>query len=326
MRLPTLTIGLCVLLVGLLGCQAAIASPESALPTAVSPLALALTTPATAPPTVTPKVATAVPTAEPTATATQPPTATPCATPGHIETGTFPSLTAGAMAYRVYLPPCYGVDGRTYPTLYLLPGNIHTDAIWDTLGADETAEAGITEGRWPPFLIVMVDGGWIANNSSGGPGSYESVILNDLIPYVEQTHCAWADPAGRAIGGLSRGGYWALEIAFRFPEQFASVGGHSAALLDTHAWPAVNPQYTGLSQNLGDLRIYLDIGANDYVIHNIRQLHEAMATAVPPIPHTWVLNDGRHEEAYWQAHLPDYLAWYTEPWPFDRKVYLPCNP
>lgn len=325
MRLPTLTIGFCVLLVGLLGCRAVAVPPASEPPTAVPPLSLAADFP-TVPPTDTPEVATAVPIPGPAATATPPPTATPCATPGRIETGTFPSLTAGPMAYRIYLPPCYGVDGRTYPTLYLLPGNIHTDAIWDTLGVDESAEVGIMDGSWPSFLIVMPDGGWIANNSSGGPGSYESVILNDLIPYVEQTYCAWADLDGRAIGGLSRGGYWALEIAFRFPEQFVSVGGHSAALLDTHAWPAVNPQYTGLSQNLGDLRVYLDIGANDYVINNIRRLHEAMETAVPPIPHTWVLNDGRHEEAYWQAHLPEYLAWYTEPWPFDRKVYPLCSP
>ena len=125
---------------------------------------------------------------------------------------------------------------------------------------------------------------------------------------------------------MSRGGYWALEIAFRFPQAFVSVGGHSAALLDQYAWPAVNPQYTGLSQNLGDLRIYLDIGAEDYVINNIRQLHLDMETAVPPIPHTWVLNPGRHEEAYWQTHIPDYLSWYSEAWPSDRLAYPACSP
>ena len=74
-------------------------------------------------------------------------------------------------------------------------GNVHTEAIWDNLGVDETAEAGILAADWPPFLIVLPAGGTIANNSSGGPGSYESVIVNDLIPYVEQTYCAWADPA-----------------------------------------------------------------------------------------------------------------------------------
>ncbi len=242
-----------------------------------------------------------------------------------MESGSYPSVTAGQMNYRIYLPPCYGLDGRTYPTVYLLGGNTHTDAIWDELGVDEVAEEGILAEELPPMLIVLPDGGWIANYSSGGPGSFESVIVNDLISYIEQTYCAWPEPAGRAIGGLSRGGYWALEIAFRFPELFASVGGHSAALLDQYAWPAVNPQYTGLSQNLGDLRIYFDIGADDYVINNIRQLHLDMETAVPPIPHTWVLNEGRHEEGYWQTHIPDYLTWYSEPWSFDRGDYLACS-
>ncbi len=312
---------ICLILVfvGLLGCAA-----DVPLTTAVPTLST-LPSPTN---TVVPATATAAVTTAPTPkpTATLQPSPTPCATPGRIETGTFPSLTAGPMAYRIYFPPCYGVDGRSYPTLYLLPGSSHTDAIWDSLGVDEAAEVGIRNKSWPPFLIVMPDGGWIAANSSGGAGSYESVIINDLIPFVEQTTCAWSDAAGRAIGGMSRGGYWALEIAFRFPEVFGSVGGHSAALLDQYAWPAVNPQFTGLSQNLGDLRIYLDIGADDYVIYNVRQLHLDMETAVPPIPHTWVLNEGSHEESYWQNHIPDYLTWYTAPWGTDRSQYPTCTP
>lgn len=313
-----LVTGFIILFAAVTGCNS-IEMP----PTAVAPLPFTPLPPATLIAAAKP-TGTAVPTPKPTATV--PPTPTPCAQPGRVETGTFPSFTAGPLAYRIYLPPCYGVDGRTYPTLYLLPGNNHSEAIWDTLGVDEAAEAGIAAESWWPFLIVLPAGDHIANNTSGGPGSYESVIMNDLIPFVEQTYCAWSDPAGRAIGGLSRGGYWALEIAFRFPEQFASVGGHSAALLDQYAWPAVNPQYTGLSQNLGDLRIYLDIGANDYVINNIRRLHLDMETAVPPIPHTWVLNEGGHEESYWQTHIPDYLGWYSEPWSMQRRDYPTCSP
>jgi enterochelin esterase-like enzyme len=258
-----------------------------------------------------------------TATATHVPTPTPCGRPGTVETGTYHSQIAGQSHYRIYLPPCYGLDGRLYPTLYMLPGNVHTDAIWDELGLDETAESAITNEEIPPLLIVMPDGGPIANNTSGGPASYEGVILNDLIPFVQTSYCAWNDPAGRAIGGLSRGGYWALEIAFRHPDQFASVGGHSAALLDVAAGPDLNPQHTGLGNDLGDLRIYLDIGRDDYVIYNVRRLHEEMETA--GIPHTWVLNDGRHEEAYWGDHLADYLHWYTFPWPPDRDTYPPCQ-
>lgn len=204
----------------------------------------------------------------------------------------------------------------------MLPGNIHTDSAWDDIGLDEAADSLIRSQQIPPLLIVMADGGWIANNTSGGPGSYESLILNDLIPFIEANLCAWPESNGRAIGGLSRGGYWALEIAFRHPEQFASVGGHSAALLDTYAGPDLNPQYTGLSQNLGDLRIYLDIGADDYVINNIRRLHEDMVSQ--EIPHVWQLNEGSHEESYWSAHLNDYLLWYTAPWSPNRNNYPLC--
>jgi enterochelin esterase-like enzyme len=296
-------------------CLMACASPVSPLPTMVSPAVMVTPSPMATPlpPTFTPV---------PTATFTPEPTR--CAAVGTMERGVLPSLYAGNLAYRLYLPPCYGVDGRSYPTLYMLPGNTHTDSIWDELGLDEAAEAGILDGSLPPLIIVMADGGWIANNTSGGPGSYETVILAELMPFIESSYCAWAVAEGRAIGGLSRGGYWALEIAFRHPEQFASVGGHSAALLDIAAGPNLNPQHTGLNQELGDLRIYLDIGAQDYLIANIRRLHEDMETAA--IPHTWVLNEGQHENAYWSAHVADYLAWYTLPWSLAREAYPPCPP
>jgi enterochelin esterase-like enzyme len=149
------------------------------------------------------------------------------------------------------------------------------------------------------------------------------VILAELIPFIESHYCVWAEANGRALGGVSRGGYWALEIAFRHPEQFVSVGGHSAALYDIAAGPALNPQYTGINNDLGDLRIYFDIGAEDYLITNIRRLHEAMETA--DIPHTWVLNSGIHENSYWSAHVADYLAWYTIPWSFERETYPLCQ-
>ncbi len=204
----------------------------------------------------------------------------------------------------------------------MLPGNGQTDAIWDTLGLDEAAETGIKNGDLPPLLIVMPDGGWIAHNSSGGPNSYETVITDDLIPFIETTYCAWPAANGRAIGGVSRGGYWALEIAFRHPDQFVSVGGHSASLLDTAAGPNINPQYTGLNNDLGDLRIYLDIGANDGGIVNTRKLHEDMAAN--NIPHTWVLNEGGHNNTYWSAHLAEYLAWYAIAWEDTAVLSPPC--
>ncbi len=258
----------------------------------------------------------------PTATITPTPSPTPCTQPGRMEYGFFPSAIAGETSYRIYLPPCYEENGQIYPTLYMLAGNTYTDALWDQIGLDEAAEEGIHNGNLPPLIIVMPYSGETALYTSGGPGSYETVISEELTSYIETTYCSSSDPAYRALGGVSRGGYWALEIAFRHPEAFLSVGGHSAALLDEYAKPDINPQYTALTSDLGDLRIYLDIGDQDWVRNNTLQLHADMEAA--NLPHTWVLNTGAHEEAYWQQHVSDYLVWYSEPWSLNRQDYPPC--
>jgi enterochelin esterase-like enzyme len=297
-------------------------TPEPPPTTAIEPEAL----PVIGPTWTTSPPASPIPSLEPTLIPLPSLTPTPvgCQTPGQVITGTYPSQIAGPTRnYRVYLPPCFGQENRVYPTIYLFHGNTHTDTAWDDLGLDETAEAAIQAGEIPPVIIALPDGGYLANNTSGGPNSFEGVMLNEFIPFIEETYCGWPEPAGRAIGGLSRGGYWALEIAFRFPEQFISVGGHSAALYDTAAGPELNPQFTGLTNDLGDLRIYLDIGENDYLIPNIQRLHEDMVAEGRP--HIWVLNEGFHEDAYWATHGKEYLEWYTEPWPLDPTAYPRCR-
>lgn len=239
-----------------------------------------------------------------------------------METGTILSQRVGETKYRIYLPPCYGRDGRVYPTLYLFGGNTHDDRAWDDYGLDEAAEIAIQDGRIPPLLLVMVDGGWIANNTSGGPTSFEGHFLNDILPAIEQTYCTWNSPEGRALGGISRGGYWSMMIAFRQPDMFVSVGGHSPALIDSYADEFENPQFTGINNDLGNLRVYLDIGDSDYLRPNAQKLHEDMAAA--GVPHTWVLNEGAHEDSYWPQHLIEYLLWYGEAWPQDRGSYPEC--
>jgi enterochelin esterase-like enzyme len=324
--------------------EAVVLPPAQSLPTGIAMPTEALTasaapTAAATPAVITEKIPTAIargitaifsraeptstPTALPTLSSIPSPTAVVCAGEGQIVTGTFQSETAGVMPYRIYLPPCYGEGGRVYPTLYMLPGNIHTDSGWDDLGLDEAAEEAMKQGEIPPFLIVMASGGYYSNFTSGGPYSYETVIMEDLIPYIEGEYCAWPDAVGRAIGGMSRGGYWSLEIAFRNADQFVSVGGHSASLYDLYGGPDVVPQSTGLTNDLGELRIYFDVGENDWVIPNLEKLHIDMEEA--GIEHEWVVNEGWHENAYWAEHVQEYIRWYGNPWSKDRASYPLCR-
>ena len=122
------------------------------------------------------------------------------------------------------------------------------EAGWEVLAAGgsalDAAEAAIVAGSIPPLLIVMPDNGWLANTTTSGPNSYEGFVLNELIPHVEATYRARSEAAGRAVGGLSRGGYWSLMMAFRRPDLFRSIGAHSPALIDSFAGPAEDPSVT----------------------------------------------------------------------------------
>lgn len=241
-----------------------------------------------------------------------------------MEYGTIDSAIAGEpIPYRIYLPPCYGLDGKVYPTLYMFGGNIHDDAIWDVLGLDEAAGAAIANGGIPPLLIVMPDNGWLANTTTSGPRSYEGFVLGELVPFIERTYCAWSNADGRAVGGLSRGGYWSLMMAFRRPDLFRSVGAHSPALIDSFAGPAEDPVITGGTNELDDLRIWVDIGQRDPYLVDARPLHDTLTAA--GVPHEWRVTEGTHDEAYWRANLASYLAWYSDGWTADRSTLPSCD-
>ncbi len=101
-------------------------------------------------------------------------------------------------------------------------------------------------------------------------------MINELIPTIEQTYCVWSDRRRTSHWRLSRGGYWALEIAFRNPDHFRSVGGHSVALIDQFAGPGIDPVHTAATNDLGDLRIWLDLGERDPYLVQARPLHDAL--------------------------------------------------
>jgi enterochelin esterase-like enzyme len=240
-----------------------------------------------------------------------------------VEESGFSSQIAGDLVnYRIYLPPCFGLDGRTYPAVYFFHGSAQTDSHWDDLGVDEAAEILIKGGLAAPFLIVMPNGGEIAQETSGGPSSFEELVVEELVPHIEENYCAWSAADGRALGGLSRGGYWALEIAFRNPRMFAGVGGHSAALFDAESGSEVDPLITVKDAAISDMGIYLDVGSDDYVLEKFHELHELLVEIGKE--HLWLVNEGSHQDSYWRSHLAGYLMWYSESWPLERSQYPAC--
>ncbi len=254
------------------------------------------------------------------------------ATVGQLLSPTIQSrVLATALLVNVYLPPCYDPERYTYPTLYLIQGLGYVSGEWVEDGAPGASNRLMANGRLPPFIIVMP-----ANDSmsgyasryvytSRGRGSWEDFIVNELVPWVDARYSTWADRSGRAIGGISRGGYWSLMIGFSHPDMFSVVGGHSPAI-DTEYLVGAGPGFSMLSfassvDALRTLRIYLDAGAGDVTQTGVYKL--AAELGQDGITYTGSIGDGVHNDEYWASRIGDYLAFYSADWPRLPRLRTP---
>ncbi len=132
------------------------------------------------------------------------------------------------MKYTIALPANYESSGKRYPVLYLLHGYTSDYTAWPRLGAAKAAE---------PYdlIVVSADAGnsWYVNwakSEDGQKNNWEDAIVKDLVGHVDSTYRTIASREGRAINGLSMGGYGALTIGLRHPDMFCSIGSHSGAI------------------------------------------------------------------------------------------------
>ncbi len=130
----------------------------------------------------------------------------------------------------VHLPPSYAEGAKTYPVVYALHGLFESSQFWQRRGL-----APILDDLWarhvlPEFVVVAVDGGnsFFLNSTQG---AYEDLVTKDAIAYAESNFRVRRERSGRALFGVSMGGYAALRIALSHPDLFAAVATHSAMLL-----------------------------------------------------------------------------------------------
>jgi predicted alpha/beta superfamily hydrolase len=138
-----------------------------------------------------------------------------------------PSTKTSRRAY-VYTPPTYGKDKNTrYPVLYLQHGWGEDETAWSNQGhANLIMDNLIAEGKIKPFIIVMTYG--MTNEIKFGSGfrnfdftQFQTVLVDELIPYVDANFATKADQQNRAMAGLSMGGMETKNITLSKPEVFS---------------------------------------------------------------------------------------------------------
>lgn len=284
---------------------------------------------------------------------------TPSADMG-IEYGSLQSAALGReLKYGVMLPPSYKTEAkRRYPVLYFLHGMNGNEGEFEHRGVAAAVARLRQQGLIGEFIIVALDGGrssFYLNSKSGV--RYEDAVIQDLIPHIEKSYRAAGTREGRAIQGISMGGWGALMLAFKHPEMFSSVTTHSAALFaelphptgddrrsqfmlqlignifgnppDDAYFRSVNPLYLAETNaaaiKKSGLSIYFDCGEQDrYGFQGAnQQLDERLTKA--GIAHEFHLYPGGHGWEYMISVADHSYAFLWKTFKADGKAALPAR-
>ncbi len=158
---------------------------------------------------------------------------------GAIARHTFRSAIANdERDFLVYTPAGYEPKrSRAYPTLYLLHGLGDDAERWmNGGGANVILDNLIAQGKAVPMVVVTTLGYGVSNGPAGAstpesiPG-YTKILLNEVMPVVEQTYNVAKNREQRAIAGLSMGGAEAIFTGLNHLDKFAWIGSFSGAFV-----------------------------------------------------------------------------------------------
>lgn len=220
------------------------------------------------------------------------------------------SLLPLPLDYRLYLPPCYRQNSdQRYPLLILIHGQSFSDDQWDRLGVDETIDSLTVNGSLPPFLVLM------PRDRYGGESpenNFARVVVEQLLPVIDDSYRTLPERQYRAVGGLSRGAGWAVHIGMTYWQEFSRIGAHSPAIFYSDA----QKMRTWLDTIPKDQipQIFVDIGERDRPEILDSAFWFADLLDERDVPHEWYLFAGFHNEEYWSSHLEKYLRWYAKSW------------
>ena len=237
----------------------------------------------------------------------------------------FPSVSLGHdVNVSVELPASYADGTRNYPVLYVLHGLFEGPRFWEGRGLSAILRDLQEKKEVPELIVVAVDGG-NAFFVNGPLGRYEDLVTLELPAWVERNYRVAPGRAGRALLGVSMGGYGALRIALSHPEVFGAVATHSAMLLqqaptpqegagrwhmsafhrafgdpiDRELWNASDPLALAARADADSApALYFDCGEQDRygLFAGNRELHARLAAR--GVRHEFALHPGDHGYEY----------------------------
>jgi len=253
-----------------------------------------------------------------------------------------------AVRYCVFIPSGYDAGAaqkppKRYPILYFLHGLGDNEQTLFNSGGWTLLDDLRKQHKMGDFLIVAPEGrrGFYVNSADRSV-LYSDFFLQEFVPKIEAKYRVRPGRAGRAISGISMGGYGALRFAFAHPELFSAVSAQSAALItespkqlnaasnsgapllgvlgpvfgnpiDVRHWDANDPLHLARRNAIAlrKMSIYFNCGQDDnYGFEKgAAQLHDELTKA--HVPHEYHPYPGDHSITYFLSHFGEVMEFHS---------------
>jgi S-formylglutathione hydrolase FrmB len=228
----------------------------------------------------------------------------------------------GSLGYEVYLPDGYETSTLRYPVIYFLHGLPASASAFRQFGWLDQAR----DAQEKQAILVVPQAASGANTDPEYLGRWETAIASDIPKAVDNRYRTIPSRAGRAIIGLSAGGYGAMHLALAHLSKFSVVeswSGYFHPTDPTGDYPLdlgsavkndaanVHKQFATLRSQLKELPLYIGfyIGRADqtgsFVAEN-EQLNQELTAA--KIPHVFRLYPGGHQQSLWSSQAKTWLG------------------
>jgi enterochelin esterase-like enzyme len=252
---------------------------------------------------------------------------------GTIETKTFDSEALNqTMEYVIYLPPGYDeprYSSVRYPVVYLLPGSGGGTSQWVRAGGmAQQMDNLLAQGQVQPMILVVPQespgmGTPNAGYVDGPLGEWATYTTRDLVDEIDSNYRTIKSKDGRAIAGLSEGGYGAMNLGLKNPSEFGVIGSFSGYFTidendlsrifggDQNLAEANSPllYLPQLEGELPAIYFYAGQGEGRNLAANQKLVEELKARGASFEFHTF---PGKHNWDFWGEHLSDFLIFASE--------------
>ena len=225
----------------------------------------------------------------------------------------------------VYTPAGYEPSGKRYPVLYLLHGMGGDEEAWISLGRTaQILDNLIAQGKAKPMIVVMPNGNASQEAAPGESsrgmvpptmqlpktmeGSYEQAFP-EIVKFIDKNYRTIKSKSGRAIAGLSMGGFHSLHISKQYPDMFNYIGLFSAAIMPNKE--VSSPIYENMG---GKLKVQFDknpalywiaIGKTDFLYKANEEYRKLLDEK--GYKYTYYESDEGHIWKNWRIYLTEFV-------------------